>query len=172
MSDFDVVESDTECVESEVEKVVQKLTKNKVVKENLVDVKKKEKAERISKGRKLGAMTRNKKTDELRKKSLLFDKYLQNELTYEEIIENGFKMKNVEPTKVSIGNNVPTALPNVIIAKTKELQEPVKASTASGFKQVVKRKKVVKKVMPKVKVEPIKSNGKMSYQELDDFLNS
>ena len=163
MDEIDVVKVKNVDVESEsetelVEKVVEKLTKNKVVKPK--DDNAMLKAERISKGRKIGAITRNKKTDEIKKKSLLFDKYLENQLTYEEIIESGFKMKNVEPTKI----------PNVVITKTKT--EPIKEEVQEPIKKKVQRKKVIRKVMPKVKVEPVKSNGKMSNQELEDFLNS
>ena len=160
---IDVVESGVVENESEtelVEKFLEKLTKER---KDVKDVKKDEskadlKAKRISQGRKVGAMTRNKKTDEMKKKALLFDKYLDGNLSYENVIENGFKMKAVKET----------IIPNVVITKTKT--EPIKEEVQKPIKKKVQRKKVVKKVVPKV--EPVKSTGKMTQQELDDFLNS
>lgn len=72
-------------------------------KEELLKMKEKEEAEekynKICELRKRSAITKKKDAEVLKKKGILFDKYLANELSYEEIIQAGFKVKQKKEPK-------------------------------------------------------------------------
>jgi len=55
--------------------------------------------EKLSKARLKSAQTKKKDLEKLKKKGQLFDKYLNNQLTYEDIEENGFKFSEIKEEK-------------------------------------------------------------------------
>ena len=58
------------------------------------------KYERLAEMRRRAAETREKERSVIKTKAGLFDKYLQSELTYEDVIKSGFQIKKKEPKKV------------------------------------------------------------------------
>lgn len=72
-------------------------------KEEMLKLKEKEEAEekynKICELRKRSAITKKADAEVLKKKGILFDKYLANELSYEEIIQAGFKVKQKKEPK-------------------------------------------------------------------------
>ena len=55
--------------------------------------------EKLSKARLKSAETKKKDLEKLKKKGQLFDKYLNNQLTYEDIEKNGFKFSEIKEEK-------------------------------------------------------------------------
>jgi len=55
--------------------------------------------EKLSKARLKSAQTKKKDLEKLKKKGQLFDKYLNNQLTYQDIEENGFKFSEIKEEK-------------------------------------------------------------------------
>ena len=55
--------------------------------------------EKLSKARLKSAQTKKKDLEKLKKKGQLFDKYLNNQLTYEDIEKNGFKFSEIKEEK-------------------------------------------------------------------------
>ena len=71
------------------------------IKKKLQEKEKKEleRKQKLSASRKKTAITKNKDLNLLKKKGELFDKYLNNQLSYEDILKNGFEFKKQEQEK-------------------------------------------------------------------------